>query len=51
VAARALLRDRYPQLREELQQLIAEFSVREGGGVEIHSEYLIVTARIAETGA
>jgi ubiquinone/menaquinone biosynthesis C-methylase UbiE len=51
VAARALLRDRYPQLRDDLRQLIAEFSVREDGSVEIHSEYLIVTARIAETGA
>jgi SAM-dependent methyltransferase len=45
VAARALLRDRYPQLRAELRQLIEQFNAREDGGVEIDSEYLLVTAR------
>jgi SAM-dependent methyltransferase len=45
VAARALLRDRYPQLRDDLQRLIEEFNVLENGAVEIRSEYLLVTAR------
>jgi SAM-dependent methyltransferase len=45
VAARALLRERYAQLRDELARLIEEFNLREAGGVEIKSDYLLVTAR------
>ena len=45
VAARALLRDRYAPLREDVRQLMDEFNARNDGGVEIHSDYLLVTAR------
>jgi SAM-dependent methyltransferase len=45
VAARALLRDRYSQLRDDVHRLIEEFNVLEDGAVEIRSEYLLVTAR------
>lgn len=44
IAARALLRERYPELREALLALIDESNVS-GEGVEVQSGYLLVIAR------
>jgi ubiquinone/menaquinone biosynthesis C-methylase UbiE len=48
VAARALLRDRYPELRADIRRLIEDSNGAGAGRVEIDSEYLLVLARAAQ---
>lgn len=45
IAARAVLRERYPDLRDALHALIEDSNVARDGGVEVQSEYLLTIAR------
>jgi hypothetical protein len=47
VAARALLGDRYPELREDLLALLADVDEARDGTFAVEAEYLLVAARKA----
>jgi hypothetical protein len=45
IAARSLLRDRYPDLATDIRRVIEECNSATDGSVLIHAEYLLVLAR------